>query len=51
MILERKWDTMDLIEETESRLAGRGDDGYFLLRLSGSHVDSIEGISDTGEAK
>lgn len=50
-ILEGKWDTMELIEEAESRLAGRGDDGYFLLRLSGSHVYSVEGMSDAGEVR
>ncbi|MDQ6705158.1 MAG: hypothetical protein M3Z85_04225 [Acidobacteriota bacterium] len=45
-ILAHKWRTMEVTSRTASRIAGRGDDGYFLLRLDGTRVSSAEGWSD-----
>ncbi len=43
-ILEGKWKKAEVREETESRVAGTGDDGDFILRLDGATVTSVEGL-------
>lgn len=48
-VLERKWKAMELACEETSRLAGRGDDGYFCLGREGPCVYSIEGMAALGE--
>ncbi|MGI8991147.1 MAG: hypothetical protein ACR2I2_16410 [Bryobacteraceae bacterium] len=45
-ILSSKWKTMEVTSRTASRIEGRGDDGYFLLRLEGTRVSSEEGWSN-----
>jgi hypothetical protein len=43
-VLKGKWKKMDVSAHTESEVSGRGDSGRFHLRLSGSAVQSIEGL-------
>jgi len=50
-VLQGKWKTMEASVNEETRLAGRGDDGYFVLRLSGNRVTSLEGLSSLSEEK
>ncbi len=42
--LESKWKAIEITEDTGARLAGRGDDGFFLLRASRRDVYVIEGM-------
>ncbi len=49
-ILKTKWKTMNISSETPDMLAGHGDDGYFVLRLSDSRVSSLEGMQSAEEA-
>lgn len=50
-VLRGKWNAMDVALEEANRLTGKGDDGYFVLRLSGNRVFSLEGLSLLNEAK
>jgi len=50
-VLEGKWGRFELAEERPERVAGRGDDGFFLLRRSGSHVYCFEGLAALDEAE
>jgi hypothetical protein len=43
-VLAAKWKTFDVTSRSADALAGRGDDGYFLLRLDGARVTSLEGL-------
>jgi hypothetical protein len=49
-VLRGKWKTMEVATDEDARLAGRGDDGYFDLRLAGVRVTSLEGLASPGEA-
>ena len=48
-ILAGKWRRLDLTLNSPSALAGTGDRGMFVTRLSGKFVSSIEGLSDFAE--
>ncbi len=43
-VLEGKWKRFEAGPASASRLAGRGDDGHFLLRAEGDTVTSLEGL-------
>jgi hypothetical protein len=43
-ILESKWKHFEVATLAPDRVTGRGDDGYFVLRLEGSRVTSLEGL-------
>jgi Zn-dependent peptidase ImmA (M78 family) len=45
-ILKKKWQHCDISAHGLTVLAGTGDSGYFVTRLSGTTVSSIEGLSD-----
>jgi hypothetical protein len=45
-VLKGKWRSMNVEERTPSRLAGRGDDGYFCVELSATTVTSWEGLAE-----
>jgi hypothetical protein len=45
-VLRKKWKHMEVQAETATQIAGRGDDGYFLVELAGSTVTSIEGAEN-----
>jgi hypothetical protein len=45
-ILQAKWKHCDVSVNRHTLFAGVGDNGYFVTRLSGSTVSSIEGLSD-----
>jgi len=50
-ILKGKWKTMETLSDTSGRLVGRGDDGYFVVRLTDSHVTSMEGLASREDAE
>ena len=50
-VLRGKWKTMEAGTDEGERLAGRGDDGYFELRLAGVRVTCLEGLASPGEAR
>ncbi|HZT32037.1 MAG TPA: hypothetical protein VFA33_19270 [Bryobacteraceae bacterium] len=49
-LLAKKWKKMTVARETEDAVAGEGDDGYFLLRLEGTVVSSLEGLESPAPA-
>jgi hypothetical protein len=42
-VLEKKWKHLVIESETAAMLSGTGDDGHFLVRLTGNVVTSVEG--------
>src|SRR6185437_14700444 len=48
-ILKSKWKRCDSAAENANVFAGTGDNGYFVARLQGDTVSSIEGISDVDD--
>ncbi len=49
-VLQGKWKTLHIALDTETRLAGAGDDGHFRLTRQGWRVESIEGLESPSEA-
>ncbi len=45
-VLRKKWRNIEVQKRDDSTFAGRGDDGYFLVRLEGAVVRSLEGLRD-----
>lgn len=45
-VLAKKWKHMEIESESDTVLAGAGDDGHFLVQLSGSVVTSVEGAEN-----
>jgi hypothetical protein len=45
-VLTAKWKHCDISAADETIFAGHGDNGYFVVRLSGATVLSIEGLGD-----
>ncbi len=45
-ILRKKWRRCDIAVSEDSLFAGTGDDGYFVVHLSGDEVWSVEGINN-----
>ena len=50
-VLKGKWKRFEVSSETATTLAGRGDDGYFLLRCQGPVVSCLEGMLSKQDAK
>jgi len=48
-ILQAKWKRCDVVLDTPSAIAGTGDSGYFVTRLAGDTVSSVEGLSDPAD--
>src|ERR1700722_1079721 len=48
-LLAKKWKRLEIKSESETSVSGLGDDGYFLLRLTGSAVSSLEGAENPVE--
>jgi len=48
-VLKSKWKHCDVVVDNRSAFAGLGDNGYFVTRLTGQIVSSIEGLSDVRE--
>lgn len=48
-ILRAKWKRCDFSQMKPNVIAGTGDNGYFITRLAGNTVSSIEGVGDFGE--
>jgi hypothetical protein len=49
-VLKGKWKTLEVDSQSENAVAGRGDDGYFLLRRDGARVTSLEGMTSPRDA-
>jgi hypothetical protein len=45
-VLRRKWKSIEVASTGEGAFTGRGDDGYFVVRLEGTIVSSLEGLRD-----
>ncbi len=45
-VLRKKWRHIEVQTCDDSTFAGRGDDGYFVVRLEGTVVSSLEGLRD-----
>lgn len=48
-VLSAKWKRCDPVVNSETVFAGTGDNGYFVTRLKGNMVSSVEGISNTDD--
>jgi hypothetical protein len=48
-ILRAKWKHCDVSTTNETIFAGQGDNGYFVLRLSGATVLSVEGLRNLND--
>ncbi len=48
-VLHRKWQRCDPSIETETTFAGVADDGYFVARVNGDIVSSVEGIGNASD--
>ncbi|MEN6605713.1 MAG: hypothetical protein ABFD60_00590 [Bryobacteraceae bacterium] len=49
-VLKKKWKCMVVTSDADGAVKGKGDDGYFVLRLNGTQVTSIEGLESPDEA-
>ncbi len=45
-VLRKKWRKIEVQTQSDSAFAGLGDDGYFVVRLEGAIVSSLEGLRD-----
>jgi hypothetical protein len=45
-VLRKKWHKIEVQSQSDSTFAGMGDDGYFVVRLDGVVVRSVEGLRD-----
>jgi hypothetical protein len=45
-VLAGKWKTFEVTSRSADAVAGRGDDGTFLLRVDGARVTSVEGMPE-----
>ena len=45
-VLRKKWRKIEVQSQNDSTFAGLGDDGYFVVRLNGAIVSSLEGLRD-----
>ena len=43
--LRKKWTRMEIATETDDMISGTGDDGYFVVKLAGAVVSSVEGLA------
>ena len=50
-VLRKKWNKIEPSAAGNAAFTGRGDDGYFAVRLDGARVTSIEGLNAPGEEK
>jgi hypothetical protein len=48
-VLQTKWQHCEFTLEKPNMMAGRGDDGSFVVWLAGSMVSSVEGLNDAAE--
>jgi hypothetical protein len=45
-VLEKKWKHIEVKSEGDDSVAGVGDDGYFLVQVTGAVVTSVEGAEN-----
>jgi hypothetical protein len=48
-VLAGKWKKMEVTSESEARLTGRGDDGFFVVQLVGAIISVLEGLESPFE--
>ncbi len=48
-LLGKKWKRLEIKSESDTSVSGLGDDGYFLVQLTGSVVTSLEGAENPVE--
>ena len=48
-VLTGKWKKMEVTSESDTRLTGRGDDGFFAVQLTGAITSVIEGLESPFE--
>ncbi|HLY18770.1 MAG TPA: hypothetical protein VKR61_16175 [Bryobacteraceae bacterium] len=46
-LLGKKWKHLEIQSESDTQLAGTGDDGHFQVQLAGSVVSSVEGAENS----
>jgi hypothetical protein len=44
-VLRKKWKKMEVSSQDGDTVSGTGDDGYFVVKLTGSQVSSVEGLA------
>ncbi len=49
--LKGKWKTFQVIAEDANSVTGKGDDGYFALRIEAARITSLEGMQSAAEEK
>jgi hypothetical protein len=49
-VMAGKWKYLDVQEKSQNSVAGKGDDGFYLLRVDDAHLTSIEGMPTLKEA-
>jgi hypothetical protein len=45
-VLRKKWKSVEVASSAGNVFTGQGDDGYFVVRLEGAIVRSLEGLRD-----
>ena len=45
-VLRKKWRKIEVQSRNDTTFAGLGDDGYFVVRLEGARMTSLEGLQD-----
>jgi hypothetical protein len=48
-VLQKKWKICKVSTSTDNLFSGQGDDGYFVTRLNGSVVTSVEGMANVND--
>jgi hypothetical protein len=48
-VLRLKWKSCKVSKSTDNLFTGEGDSGYFVTRLNGSIVTSVEGMANVGD--
>lgn len=50
-VLQGKWKQCEFTEESDTRLAGKSEDGYFVTQRNGMTVTSLEGLASAADAR
>ncbi len=48
--LGKKWKKLEIASQNEDTVSGTGDDGYFVVKLTGAVVSSVEGLAALDQA-
>ena len=50
-VLKKKFASCEFKEKTAARMTGKSEEGWFVTKLEGRRVSSLEGVADLAEAK